>query len=115
MSIEISRERQADHEAKKSFATQLLIAFKDRNVIDGISAAQAIHLHSFVRSLPVNMPGLPQQNPDLMNMALSGDIEAACIALMYCEVEDMSQPWHWFNAERRDWLVTELKSFLRWP
>lgn len=108
----------ADYESKKSFSNLMLLAFKHKNITEGINAPQAIWLHAKMRALQVNLP--PQMGGlscsiDVLNMALAGDAEAACIALQFCEVDDMSQPYHWFNDDRRDWLVNNLKEFLGWP
>jgi hypothetical protein len=50
-----------------------------------------------------------------MNMGLSGDIETACLTLMSGQPDDMTQPYHWMNQERINFLVTEMKAFLGWP
>jgi hypothetical protein len=50
-----------------------------------------------------------------MNMVISGDMATACLALMYGAPDDMSEPYHWLNEERLNWLINNLKGFLGWP
>ena len=98
---------------RKEFAEQLLEEFKAKNLGEGINALQAMYMHHKVRKLDVNFMGVAMYI-DLLNTAISGDVEVACLSLQYCVVDDMSMPYHWLNAERRDWLVNKMKTFLGW-
>ena len=82
-------------------------------MLDGITAIQGMHMHHIFRAYPVSFGG---QNftIDLMNLAISGDLEIATLSLIYGYTDDMSQPYHWFSAERKQWVITELKKFLGW-
>jgi hypothetical protein len=105
----------SDNEARAKFGRLLMLAFKQKNISEGITAGQAIWLHSRMREFTVNFPGMPPVKVDVLNMALSGDIEAGCLALIYGVVDDMSEPYHWVSNERRNWLVAQCKEFLGWP
>jgi len=98
---------------RKEFADQLLEEFKARNIADGITAIQALWMHHRMRALPVTIGGLPMVL-DILNMAISGDVETACIALQYTEADDMTMPYHWLNAERIAWIVSKMKNYLGW-
>jgi hypothetical protein len=98
---------------RKEFAEKILEDFKAKNLSDGINALQAMYMHHKFRALEVTFYGVPM-TLDLLNMAVSGDVEVACLALIYCVPDDMSMPYHWLNSERRDWLVTRMKTFLGW-
>lgn len=105
----------ADNEGRAKFGRLLMLAFKQKNISEGITAGQAIWLHSRMREYTVNFPGQPTCKVDILNMALSGDIEAGCLALMYGVPDDMSEAHHWVSADRVNWLVTQCKGFLGWP
>lgn len=109
----------SDNENRKRFASDLLLAFKQKNISEGINVVQATALHAFIKEINVTYPpqihGGWSGKVDLMNCALAGDVETACMSLQFCQVEDMSQPHHWLNAERRDWLVAQMKAWLGWP
>jgi hypothetical protein len=98
---------------RKEFADQLLEEFKAKNISDGINGLQAMYMHHKLRALPVTFMGL-SMTLDLLNMAISGDVEVAALSLLNCTPDDMSQPYHWLSAERRDWLVAKMKAFLGW-
>lgn len=100
-------------DARKKFADELLEKFKARNIKDGINALQAMHMHHLLRAYNVTFAGVPMI-VDIMNMAISGDLEVACLSLLYGETEDGSLPYHWMTASRKLWLINELKSFLGW-
>lgn len=104
----------ADNESSKEFGTRLMNAFKQKNLSEGINAGQALWLHSRLRALQVNCPGVEPCQVDILNMALSGDLEAGALALMFCVPDDMSQPYHWFSQERIDWILAQLKTQLGW-
>ena len=97
----------------------IMLKFKEMNISDGINPVQAIWLHSKTRKLQIQIPveafGIAMGTEiDILNMALAGDLEAGCIALQFAVADDMSQPYHWLNQERINWLVNELKSYLGW-
>lgn len=98
---------------RKEYSEKLLDRFKSRNLSDGINALQALWLHHRVRALSINVAGLPMII-DLLNMAISGDVEMACITLQYTTPDDMSMPYHWLNQERLNFLINDMKSFLGW-
>lgn len=106
---------ESDNQAKAEFGRKLLLAFKQKNIAEGITFAQAIYLHDKIKNLDVIIPGQPPMKIDIINMALVGDIEAGCFALMYCVPDDMSKSYHWLSQDRINWIVTQCKSFLGWP
>ena len=98
---------------RRHYADDLIERFKLANMTAGISASQAIWLQHKMRALSVNFYGLPV-TLDMMNLIVSGDAEVACLALMNCEVDDMTMPYHFFSDARRQWLVADLKQYLGW-
>lgn len=98
---------------RRLYADDLIERFKKYNMESGISASQAMWLQHKMRALNVNFYGLPMVI-DMMNLIVSGDAEVATLALMNCEVDDMSMPYHFFSAAKRDWLVADLKKYLGW-
>lgn len=100
-------------EQRQKFCHELIQRFKDKNLQDGINAMQAFHLQHRMRALDVTFMGVPFV-VDIMNLVISGDVEVGCLALLYCQPDDMSLPYHWFSTERRNWLVAEMKSYLGW-
>jgi len=98
---------------RKEYADDLIERFKFKNISEGINALQAMYMHHKMRALPVTFYGVPM-TLDLLNMVVSGDIEVACLSLMYCTPDDGTMPFHWLNAARVSWLVTEMKSYLGW-
>lgn len=98
---------------RKAFADDLLERFKKRNILEGINAAQGFWMHHTLRAYPVTYAG-EARVIDIMNLAISGDLEIACLALVYGYTDDMSQPYHWMSGDRKAWLIAELKAFLRW-
>lgn len=99
--------------ARKEFADQMLEDFKAKNMSDGINVMQALWMHSRMRELSIVIGGVPMKL-DILNMAVSGDIETACVALQYCTPDDMSMPYHWLNSIRVNWLVQKMKTYLGW-
>lgn len=99
--------------ARKEFADELLERFKKRNILDGINAAQGIWMHHTLRAYPVTYAG-ESRVIDIMNLTISGDLEIACLCLMYGYTDDMSQSYHWMSGDRKQWLINELKTFLGW-
>lgn len=100
--------------ARKLYAEDLLERFKKKNISEGINVLQAINMHAKVRALPVTFMG-HSMTVDLLNCAISGDIEVAVLTLLYCtDIDDMTQPYHWLNQERVNWLVADMKGYLGW-
>lgn len=99
--------------ARKEYCEDLLERFKKKNILDGINAAQGMWMHHLMRAYPVTFGGV-SYTVDLLNMAVSGDVEIACLSLIYGATDDMSQTYHWISAERKDWLIGELKAYLGW-
>lgn len=95
------------------WAKSMLQRFKKRNIGLGINAPQSLWLHHRMRALEINFMGIPMVQ-DIVNMAASGDIETACLAIMYSVPDDGSQPYHWYTIETRQWLINEMKSYLGW-
>lgn len=122
----------ADNESRRKFGGELMLAFKQKNISEGMQWFQAIHLHSRIKKWKVNYP-TPAQFPhpayssignviggtsdevDLFNMIAGGDIETACFSLMYGENDAMDLPHHWISEERRQWIVSQMKAWLGWP
>lgn len=103
-----------DDESRKDFAAKIFAEFKQKNKDEGISDIQALWLHHRTKAWSISYKGY-NFTVDLMNMGLSGDIETACLTLMSGQPDDMTQPYHWMNQERINFLVTEMKAFLGWP
>ena len=103
----------ADTISNKEFAQNLLIDFRQMNLDDGINAQQALWLHHRSRALDVVVGGQPMV-VDVLNMAMVGDIEAAFVALSSCIPDDMSQPYHWFNQSKIDWLKNKIAEQMGW-
>lgn len=103
----------ADDAARKRFAQELMIAFKVRNIQEGINAPQAMWLHHRIRALDTTITGVAM-TVDLSNMAMSGDLETAYLALAGCAADDMSQAYHSLSQERLNWMKTEIAIFLGW-
>lgn len=98
---------------RKEFADQLLEQFKLRNINEGINALQGMHMHHLLRAYPVSFMGVDFVI-DIMNLAISGDLEIACLCLMYGATDDGTQPYHWMTADKKAFLISELKGFLGW-
>lgn len=98
---------------RKVWAEEMMERFKQRNISAGINAPQSLWLHHRMRSLEINFMGIPMTQ-DILNMAVSGDIETATLALLYSTPDDGSQPFHWYTASTRQWLIDEMKGYLGW-
>lgn len=98
---------------RREYADDLIERLKFKNISEGINALQAMYMHHKMRALSVTFYGVPM-TLDLMNMVVSGDIEVACLSLMNCTPDDMSQPFHWLSADRVSWIVADMKSYLGW-
>jgi hypothetical protein len=110
-------EYRADNEGKREFGLRLMLAFKQKNLSEGIQWYQSVYLHARLRSWVVAMPdavGGGTETVDLLNMILSGDIESACLSAQFGMADDMTEPRHWVTQERIDWCVNEMKKFLGW-
>jgi len=103
----------ADLQANIDWAKGLMAEFKQQNIDDGINALQALWLHQRIKGWSCTVSGVTF-TIDLLNMVVAGDIQTACIALEYGAADDMSQPYHWLNTDRINWLISEMKSFLGW-
>jgi len=99
--------------ARKEYADGLLGRFKARNISQGINALQGLWMHHRMRAASISFYGVPL-TIDVMNLAISGDIEIACLTLMNVAPDDGSQPHHWLIQERIDWLIADMKGFLGW-
>lgn len=111
----MTEEQIGDYTSNVEFARKLFRSFKQKNKDEGITGPQALWMHHRVRALTVNFPNMEPTTQDIINMGASGDIETACLCLLYCQPDDMSQPYHWLNAERISWLIEKMKEHLGWP
>lgn len=98
---------------RQVIAASIMDRLKARNIAEGINIFQALWVHHRLRALEVSFMGL-DVTIDLMNLVISGDLESACISLMNCQPDDMSQSHHWLNSDRIGWLVSEIKAVLGW-
>ena len=114
LSVDASAATKFTIKERKEFADQLLEEFKARNIADGITATQALWMHHRMRALSITIGGVPMVL-DILNMAVSGDVETACIALQYAQADDMSMSYHWLNEARIAWIVSKMKNYLGWP
>ena len=108
-----SRRLSASVKERKSFAENMLEEFKVLNMSAGINASQGFELQELMAEYKFNFAGKDRQI-DIMNLAVSGDIELACLALIYGPTHDMSLPEHWLSAERKSWLILKMKQYLGW-
>jgi len=108
----------ADNQARKDFGENLMLAFKQKNISEGIQWYQALWLHTRIREWKVTLPsqlGGSVLYVDLINMlTVSGDIETTCLAVIYGEADNMSSPLHWCSQDRLDWLRDQMKLWLGW-
>ena len=56
-------------------------------------------IHHRMRAMDINVGGLAM-TIDLMNLVITGDLETAYIVLGLITPDDMTQPYHWFSADR---------------
>lgn len=99
--------------ARKAYAEDLLERLKQRNISQRINVSQGLWMHSRMRAVPINFNGL-EVSIDVMNLAVSGDIEIACVTLQYTTPDDMTQPYHWWSQERINWIINDMKAYLGW-
>lgn len=100
---------------RKIFAEDMMERFKNRNILSGMNIIKALWLHHRTRSWPVTLP--PQMGGfsytvDILNMAVSGDLETAYFSLRYGVLDDMTQPYHCLDADTVGWLKNELSNYL---
>lgn len=98
---------------RKDYATDLLERFKTKNITEGINAFQGLWMHHRMRAADINFYGTAY-TIDVLNLAISGDIEIACLTLQNMVPDDMSLSKHWLNSDRINWLVADMKAFLGW-
>ena len=101
---------------RKQFADEMMQRFKNRNMVEGVNVVQALWLHHRTRAWEVHLP--PQMGGytyivDILNMAVSGDLETAYFALRFGVLDDMTEPYHCVDQALIDWLKNELKAYLR--
>lgn len=111
---------------RRIYSEQMLERFKKRNILleHPVNIAQALWMHHRMRAIPVVFmhPVLTggevlNLTLDILNLAIPGDIEVACVALQCIppdQLDDMSKPYHFFNTATRDWIVSDMKSYLGW-
>jgi len=115
----------AKNENKILFGKKLMLRFKEQNILNNIDVFQGINLHASTRKLrvviPANVSILGKSYEvefdkyiDILNMALSGDLEIGCIALMFAIPDNENDPFSWFTQDNINWLIVELKSYLGW-
>lgn len=107
----------ADNQSLKDFAEKLMLAFKQKNISEGINVVQATHLHARMRAWVVTLPpslGGGTFTVDILNMVVAGDLETATTCLIYGTPDDMTEPHHWLSADRIGWLNLQLTTWLGW-
>jgi hypothetical protein len=113
MTAEISAKDRANYDSNLDFVKNLFTLFKLKNIEEGINGVQSIWLNMRMAELQGVFSGL-NFKVDVVNMGASGDIQTACLVLMYCQPDDMTQPYHWLTQERIDFLVNGMKEHLGW-
>jgi hypothetical protein len=108
-------QQMADLNTNIEFAKSLMAEFKQKNKDEGITASQAMWLHHRTRAWTFTYSNGVVYTVDIPNMVVSGDLETACLALIYGSADDMTESYHWMTSDRKDWLVTNIKAFLGWP
>jgi hypothetical protein len=100
---------------RKQFADEMMQRFKYRNIGGNLNIVQALWLHHRMRewdvTLPAGMGGFTYK-VDVLNMAVSGDLETAYFAIRYGQLDAMYEPFHCIDQEMVDWLKNELKNYL---
>lgn len=114
----------ADLQSRRVFGSDLMLAFKQKNLSEGIQWYQAMWLHHRLRNWQVTMPPAlltalgeipdPNMSVDLVNVIVAGDLDLASLCLTYGTADNMTSPFHWCSQERMDWLNTQLKTWLGW-
>lgn len=100
---------------RKQFADDMMQRFKNNNIVNGLNVVQALWLHHRMRAWEVTLPvqyGGFSYVVDVLNMAVSGDLETAYFAIRFGTLDDMSQAYHCIDQDMVDWLKNELSSYL---
>lgn len=100
---------------RKIFADEMMQRFKNRNINGGLNVVQALWLHHRMRAWEVQLPaqyGGFSYVVDVLNMAVSGDLETAYFAIRFGTMDAMDQPYHCVDQAVMDWLKDELKNYL---
>lgn len=114
MIYKTSSSQDGDYTSSVEFAKNMFKEFKHLNKEQGINGAQALWLHHRMRAWQVSFMGIPF-TVDIINMGMSGDIETACLSLLYGQADDMTLHYHWMSQDRVNILINEMKSYLGWP
>jgi len=98
------------------FSLNLIQRMKERNILQGLSSIdQASWIHHRLRKTPfILSDGTTEVFIDLLNLVISGDVETAYVVLGQMQADDMTQPYHWLNQERIDWMRNEIAVYLGW-
>lgn len=100
----------------KEFADRLMQKIKEKNISDGLASIdQAAWVHHRMRKVPYQLSVLVFVDLDILNLVVAGDIETAEFALSQMTPDNMTQPYHWLNQERIDWIRNEIRTYLGWP
>jgi len=94
-------------ERARNLAKEILAKFKLQNRANGITLHQALWVHDRMRAASVTIGGV-FFTVDVMNMAMSGDIELAYTVVSAMTPDDMSQSYHWVSTSYLTQLATEL-------
>jgi hypothetical protein len=116
--------QQAKDDCAREFSNCLMSFFKTSNQIESsINALQAVWVHHKLRAIPLTQLVIPGADPivlpetwsiDLMNLIISGDMEVAFIVLNSMQVDDMTMPWHFLNAQNVGILKLAIAQYLGW-
>lgn len=98
---------------RKEYADYLLERFKAKNILEGINAFQGLWMHHRMRAAEITFYET-SYTIDVMNLAISGDIEIACLTLQNMVPDDMTLSKHWLSSDVINWIVSDMKSFLGW-
>lgn len=100
----------------KTFADDMMQRMKEKNLLEGLSSIdQAAWVHHRLRKTDYTLDAGLTIQIDVMNLVISGDIETAEKVLGQMAPDDMSQPYHWLNQDRINWIRNEIRTFLGWP
>ncbi len=122
--------QRADDEVAREFAKDLMSSFKLRNKSQGINLAQALWTSHRLRAVTITLTSeqaamLPaplylsklvgvEITQNLVDLVVAGNIESAYVMLKFCTPDDMSQDYHWLNADRLAWIRNQVGAFLGW-
>lgn len=107
---------------RRRWAECLIDDLKTLNVQAGLNLSQSIWVHHRMRELTVEfttemanqfppvapLVGVGPLKLDLMNLVVSGDVETAYAVLMFCQKDDMSQPYHALNSEMAGYIMQRI-------